>query len=166
MEFSLDKIDAFIIDFDGVMTNNHVYIDQEGKEIVKCSRADGLAFDVLRKLNKPSFILSSEINPVVKMRADKLKIQTIQGVKDKEIAVKELADKKNFNLKKLIYIGNDLNDYQAMKICGYSICPADSHSKIKEISSITLQSNGGKGVLRELLEDVFNLNIIKILYEK
>lgn len=165
MKVSIDKIDAFIFDFDGVITNNLVYIDQEGKESVSCSRADGLAFDVLRKLNIPSFILSSEINPVVKMRANKLRIQAIQGIHDKEIAVKELANKYSYNLKNLIYIGNDLNDYQAMKICGYSICPADSHSLIKEISNVTLDSNGGNGVVRELLENVFDLNIIKILYE-
>ena len=165
MKVSIDKIDAFIFDFDGVMTNNLVYIDQEGKESVSCSRADGLAFDVLHKLNIPSFILSSETNPVIKMRANKLRIKAIQGILDKEIAVKELANKYSYNLKNLIYIGNDLNDYQAMKICGYSICPADSHPIIKEISNLTLQSKGGDGVVRELLENVFNLNIIKILYE-
>jgi YrbI family 3-deoxy-D-manno-octulosonate 8-phosphate phosphatase len=165
MKVSIDKIDAFIFDFDGVMTNNLVYIDQEGKESVSCSRADGLAFDVLHKLNIPSFILSSETNPVIKMRANKLRIKAIQGILDKEIAVKELANKYSYNLKNLIYIGNDLNDYQAMKICGYSICPADSHPIIKEISNLILQSKGGDGVVRELLENVFNLNIIKILYE-
>lgn len=165
MKVSIDKIDAFIFDFDGVMTNNLVHIDQEGKESVSCSRADGLAFDVLHKLNIPSFILSSETNPVIKMRANKLRIKAIQGILDKEIAVKELANKYSYNLKNLIYIGNDLNDYQAMKICGYSICPADSHPIIKEISNLTLQSKGGDGVVRELLENVFNLNIIKILYE-
>ena len=99
------------------------------------------------------------------MRANKLRIKAIQGILDKEIAVKELANKYSYNLKNLIYIGNDLNDYQAMKICGYSICPADSHPIIKEISNLILQSNGGDGVVRELLENVFNLNIIKILYE-
>lgn len=59
MKISIDKIHAFIFDFDGVMTNNLVYIDQDGKETVRCNRADGLAFDVLRKLNKPAFIVST-----------------------------------------------------------------------------------------------------------
>ena len=60
MNVSIDKIDAFVFDFDGVMTNNKVYLDQDGKEIVGCHRSDGLAFDVLRELNKPSFIISTE----------------------------------------------------------------------------------------------------------
>ena len=84
---TLENIDAFIFDFDGVLTNNLVFVDQDGKELVSCNRSDGLAFDVLRKLKKPSYILSTEKNPIVSARAKKLKIQAIQGVEDK---VKEL----------------------------------------------------------------------------
>ena len=99
---TLDDIDAFVFDFDGVLTNNLVYLNQEGVESVACSRADGLAFDVLRKLNKPAFILSTEKSSVVAMRAKKLKIPVIQGVPDKVEAIKELADKKNYNLKSYV----------------------------------------------------------------
>ncbi len=165
MKISIEKIDAFIFDFDGVMTNNNVYIDQEGREAVVCSRADGLALDVLHKINKPSYIISTETNNIVKTRANKLKIPAIQGVSNKEKAVKDLANKNNFDLNNLVYIGNDLNDFYAMRICGFSICPADSHSKIKDISDIILKTNGGDGVVREILEEVFKLNFIKILYE-
>ena len=63
-------------------------------------------------------------------------------------------------------MGNDLNDYQAMRLCGISVCPADSHPKIKEISDIVLKTNGGNGVVRELLEDVFGLDFIEILYKE
>lgn len=165
MKIPFEKIDAFIFDFDGVMTNNYVYTDQEGREAVVCSRADGLALDVLNKINKPSYIISTETNNIVKTRANKLKIPAIQGVSNKEKAIKELANKNNFDLNNLVYIGNDLNDYYAMRICGFSICPADSHSKIKDISDIVLKTNGGDGVVREILEEVFKLNLIKILYE-
>ena len=159
----IDNIDVFIFDFDGVLTNNLVYIDQEGKEIVSCSRADGLAFDVLKKLNKKSFILSTEKNSVVAMRARKLKIPVMQGVFNKVEAIKELIEKNNYNLKNILYVGNDLNDYRVMKLCGYTACPADSHERIKNISKILLTKNGGDGVVRELLEEVLNLDFIKIL---
>jgi N-acylneuraminate cytidylyltransferase len=162
---TLDDIDAFIFDFDGVLTNNLVQIDENGKESVSCSRADGLAFDVLRKLNKPAYILSTEKNLVVKARAKKIKIPAIQGISNKVEAVKGLADKKNYDLKSILYVGNDLNDYQAMKLCGFSVCPADSHPKIKENADITLKTNGGNGIVRELLEDVLGLDLIKILYK-
>ena len=160
----LDNIDALVFDFDGVLTNNLVYLNQEGVESVACSRADGLAFDVLRKLNKPAFILSTEKSFVVTMRAKKLKIPAIQGVTDKVSAIKELARENKFHLKNILYVGNDLNDYLVMQLCGYSACPADSHPKIKHISDICLNTNGGNGIVRELLEEVLNIDFIKILY--
>jgi len=162
---TLEDIDAFIFDFDGVLTNNLVHLDQNGKESVSCSRADGLAFDVLRKLDKPVFILSTENNPVVTMRARKLKIPVVQGVDNKVEAIKKLVNKNSYNLKNILYVGNDLNDYLVMQLCGYTICPADSHSKIKEISDVVLKTNGGNGVVRELLEDLLGLDFIKILYQ-
>jgi len=162
---TLDDINAFVFDFDGVLTNNLVKIDENGKESVSCSRADGLAFDVLRKLNKPAYILSTEKNLVVKARAKKLNIPAIQGVADKVEAIKKLATDNNYSLKNILYVGNDLNDYLVMQLCGYSACPADSHSKIKNVSSIILGTNGGDGIVRELLEEVFNLDFIKILYQ-
>ena len=162
---TLDEIDAFVFDFDGVLTNNLVQIDENGKESVSCSRADGLAFDVLRKLNKPAYILSTEKNLVVKARAKKLNIPAIQGVVDKVETIKKLAADNNYSLKNILYVGNDLNDYLAMQLCGYSACPADSHSKIKSVSSIILSTNGGDGIVRELLEESLNLDFIKILYQ-
>lgn len=163
---TLDNIDAFVFDFDGVLTNNFVYMDQNGIESVACSRADGLAFDLLRRVNKPSFILSTEKNRVVEARAKKLKIPVIQGVSDKVEAIKELADKKNYDLKNILYVGNDLNDYLVMQVCGYTACPIDSHPRIKEISENILTTKGGNGVVRELLEQVFNLDFTKILFSK
>jgi len=164
MKISINDIEVFVFDFDGVLTNNKVHLDQEGKEWVSCNRADGLAFDVLRKLNKKTYILSSEINPVVTARATKLKIRALQGVNNKVTALKALAKETDTNLKNILYVGNDLNDYHVMQICGYSLCPSDSHKEIKKIASITLNSYGGNGIVREILEDILELNFIEILY--
>jgi len=164
MKISLDNIDAFVFDFDGVLTNNLVHLDQNGKEWVSCSRADGLAFDVIRKLEKPSYIMSTEKNLVVSARAKKLKIQVLQGIMNKVDALSTLSENKGYDLSRVLYVGNDLNDFHVMKICGYSACPADSHEKIKELSNIVLNTPGGQGVVRELLEDVLGLDFVKILY--
>jgi YrbI family 3-deoxy-D-manno-octulosonate 8-phosphate phosphatase len=164
MKISLDNIDAFIFDFDGVLTNNHVLISESGNESVNCSRADGLAFDVLNKLNKPTYIISTEKNSVVEARAKKLKVPVLQGVNNKVEAMIELAKLKSYSLENILYIGNDLNDYLVMQLCGYTACPADSHPKIKHISDICLNTNGGNGIVRELLEEVLNIDFIKILY--
>ena len=164
MNISLKDIDVFIFDFDGVLTNNLVHLDIQGNEWVSCSRADGLAFDALRTLNQTVYILSTEKNQVVTARANKLQIPVIQGVTDKSDSIRELADKENFNLDKVLYIGNDLNDYYAMKLCGFTVCPSDSHRKIASVSNVILKTAGGNGVVRELLEEVLGLNLLKILY--
>ena len=160
----LGNIEVIIFDFDGVLTDNKVYLDQEGKESVSCSRADGLAFDVMHKLKIPTCILSTEKNLVVTARANKLKTSVMQGVADKVDGVRQILEEGNFSLEKTLFVGNDLNDYRAMRLCGYAVCPADSHKKIKEISDVILRTCGGDGVARELLEDVFQLDFIHILY--
>ena len=163
---TLDDIDAFVFDFDGVLTNNLVYLNQEGVESVACSRADGLAFDVLRKLNKPAYILSTEKNSVVSARAKKLKIPVLQGIENKLVGIQEIIKKENCLIENVFYVGNDLNDYRVMSLCGMTGCPADSHDKIKQISDFIFKKNGGHGIVRELLEDVLNLDFLEILYRK
>ena len=164
MKISLNDIDALVFDFDGVLTNNLVYLNKDGEEWVSCNRADGLAFDLLNKLGKPVFIISTEKNPVVTARANKLKVEVIQGVDSMADALASLAEENGFNLKRILYVGNDLNDYRVMQSCGYSVCPSDSHPKIQQLATVKLTSRGGEGVARELLECVLGLDFMKILY--
>jgi len=161
----LRKIDALIFDFDGVLTNNTVYLNEEGVESVGCSRSDGLAFDVLRKLRKPVYIVSTEKNPIVTKRANKLKIPVLQGVYDKVKAVSDLVDENGYSFNRILYVGNDVNDFHVMQLCGYSVCPADSHKSIKQISTLVLKKRGGQGVVSEILEDILNVDLVKVLYE-
>jgi len=161
---SIDNIDAIIFDFDGVLTNNLVHLDQDGREWVSCSRADGLAFDVLQKMNKLVYILSTEKNPVVTARANKLKVPVLQGVANKANALDKLIKDMALSAENILYVGNDLNDYQIMHCCGYSACPSDSHPQIKEIATFSLSSKGGEGVARELLEDIFQLDFLNLLF--
>ena len=161
----ITKIDLIVFDFDGVLTDNKVLVDQNGNESVSCSRSDGLGFDVLKILRKSAYIISTEKNLVVSARAKKLNIPVLQGVRDKSHIIKNISKEKNVKLNKILFVGNDLNDYYAMQLCGYSACPSDSHPKIKDIASFVLKTKGGNGVLRELLEEVFELNVIEILYK-
>ena len=160
-KIKLDDLDALIFDFDGVLTDNKVHIDQNGNEWVSCNRSDGLAFIILEKLKKPTYIISTEKNKVVASRAKKLKTPVLQGVENKSKELKKLSIKNNFNLNKTLYVGNDLNDYEAIRLCGYSACPSDSHKKIKKISTFRLDAKGGSGVVRELIEEVLRFNILK-----
>ena len=161
---NINDLDALIFDFDGVLTDNKVYIDENGKESVCCSRADGLAFDALKKLKIPVYILSTESNPVVSARAQKLKVPVIQGVINKLDSLISLCSEHNYNPKNILFVGNDLNDYQVIEYCGFSACPSDSHESIKNISTFICSQKGGEGIVREILEVIFNLNLLKILY--
>ena len=162
-KIKLDDLEALIFDFDGVLTDNRVHLDQKGNEWVSCNRSDGLAFIVLEKLKKPTYIISTEKNKVVAARAKKLKTPVLFGIQNKSNALKKLAKKKKFNLNRTLYVGNDLNDYEALKLCGYSACPSDSHKKIKQISTFRLDAKGGSGVVRELLEEILGFNFLKVL---
>lgn len=161
---SITSIDVIFFDFDGVLTNNKVYLNQNGDESVRCNRSDGLAFDVIRKLGLPVYILSSEKNKIVSMRAKKLKIEALQCIENKRDYLSFFSKKNKFNLDRAMYVGNDLNDFFAMQLCGYRVCPQDSHNKIKNISNIVLSANGGDGVVRELVENVFEIDFLKTLY--
>jgi 3-deoxy-D-manno-octulosonate 8-phosphate phosphatase KdsC-like HAD superfamily phosphatase len=121
---------------------------------------------VLRKLNKPAYILSTEKNPVVTARAKKIEVPVFQGKGDKVQTLRYISDEEGLDLKNVLYTGNDINDYKAMQLCGYKACPSDSHKVIKQISTIALKTKGGFGVVRELLEDVFGLDFIEILYKE
>lgn len=160
IDFNFSKIDAIVLDFDGVLTDNSVYVGVNGEEFVKCSRADGLAFDYLKRIKKPVFIISSEKSKVVQARAKKLGVTCYHGVIDKQKTLDKIVKKRNLKYKCILYVGNDINDYEVMKNCGYKICPADSHKEIKKISDKVLKLNGGNGILREVLENIFKINIL------
>ena len=151
----IDNVDAFVFDFDGVLTNNLVYINQEGEELVSCSRSDGLAFDVLRKLRKPAYILSTEKNLVVSARAEKINVPVLQGTKDKAKELIILTNEKGVDIARTLYVGNDLNDFECMKSVGFPIAVADAFEEIKKVSDYTLTRNGGEGAVREFCNLIY-----------
>ncbi len=154
--FKFDYKDILLIvyDFDGVMTDNRVIIFQDGTEAVIVNRADGLGVEHFRSLGIPQLILSTETNSVVKARALKLHLEVIASCKDKKIALENYCAQKGYDLNRVMYIGNDLNDLEAMKIVGYPIAPANAHVEVKKIAKLVTRAKGGDGVIRELL-DIF-----------
>jgi len=145
-------IDLIVYDFDGVMTDNSVLVFQDGTEAIIANRADGLGVDLIKKLNIKQLILSTETNSVVQARADKLGLEVIASCKDKKSALEEYCLENGFDLKKIIYVGNDLNDLEAMKIVGYPVAPADAYHEILKIASLITKAKGGEGVVRELVD--------------
>lgn len=148
----LDIIKFIFFDFDGVFTDNKVYIDESGREMVCCSRSDGLGIELLRKANMDMLILSSETNPVVALRAAKLKIPVVQSCKDKALFLKNYLQRAELSADEVAYVGNDVNDIEAMRLVGFRICPADAHSSVLVCANIVLNNKGGNGAVRELCD--------------
>ena len=156
------KIDAkniqlIVYDFDGVMTDNKVSVTRDGKESVLCNRGDGLAIQMIKKFNIPQLILSTEKNPVVKTRAEKLDVEVIHSVSDKKAVLTDYCKKKNYDLKRVLYIGNDINDLEIMKSVGYPVAPQDANDRVKDTAKVIVKKNGGEGVIREFFENILNL---------
>ncbi|MCU0460386.1 MAG: HAD hydrolase family protein [Bacteroidales bacterium] len=145
-------IDLIIYDFDGVMTNNKVIIDQSGNESVIVNRSDGLAISEFRRREIKQIIISTEKNSVVQRRAEKLKIPCVNAVEDKKTVVEEYFKEHSIDRTKVVYLGNDINDLEVMKVVGYPVAPADAHDSIRLISKFVTSCNGGDGVVRELLD--------------
>lgn len=157
------KLKAILFDFDGVLTDNKVYVSEDGKEMVRCNRSDGLAFESLQRVGLPVFIVSKEKNKVVAARAAKLRVPVVQSVEDKLEAISALAKDQGFTLSEILFVGNDLNDFEAMRASGMSACPADSHPRIREISTFVLESRGGEGVAREIAERLLGIDVVEVL---
>lgn len=115
-------IDIIVYDFDGVMTNNRVIFMQDGTEAVIVNRGDGLGVAKIRSFGIPQLLLSTEANSVVKARADKLKLEVISGCRDKKKTLLSLCSDKGYDCRRVAYVGNDVNDLEAMKIAGFPIC--------------------------------------------
>lgn len=143
-------IKLVVSDFDGVMTDNRVQIDESGKESVYVSRADGQGVNILRTLDIDLMIMSTEKNNVVKKRAEKLNVECLYGIESKVECLTAYCHKKNIELKNVAYIGNDINDYDAMKIVGIKIVPQDAYEEVKAIADYVTETNGGYGVVREI----------------
>ena len=150
--FEIKNINLIVYDFDGVMTDNKVYIDQNGKEMVQVNRGDGLGISEIKKLGIKQIIISTERNPVVTTRSNKLEIPCLQGIENKKDALINYCRKNSFDLQTIAYVGNDINDKDAMEISGIKFCPADAHDSIKVISDHVLKTRGGHGVVRELYD--------------
>lgn len=153
-----DEIQLIICDFDGVVTDNFVITDQDGKESVLASRSDSMHIKTLKEKGIDFIILSSEPNPVVQARAKKMGVEAIHGVgmQAKGQVMREVLEKKNVKAEHVIYVGNDLNDLPCFEIAGWSVAVADAYPEVIRAADYVLTKNGGHGAIRELCEIILN----------
>lgn len=148
----LRSVRALIMDFDGVHTDDAVHVDETGRESVRCSRRDGLGLSLLRQTGIATLILSKEVNPVVGMRAAKLKTAVVQGCDDKVTALSAWLAQHGFTPEDALYIGNDVNDLGCMRMVGLCAAPADAMPQVRAIAHIVTAAPGGNGAVREICD--------------
>lgn len=141
-----------ITDFDGVMTDNRVFVFDDGHEAVVCNRADGVGCSLLRAAGIEVMILSTETSAVVETRAKKLGVEAIAASPDKRVALDSICADRRIDPGMVAFIGNDVNDLEAMRRVRWPVAPADAHQSVRNVARIVTKAHGGEGVLRELAD--------------
>lgn len=147
-------VDAVVTDFDGVHTDDRVHVDADGREQVRVSRADGMGVALLRRAGIPVLILSTETNPVVTARAEKLRVEVQQGVGQKAPVLRAWAEARGIPLSRIAYIGNDVNDLECLEIVGWPVAVPDAHPLVLAAARTTVDRPGGSGAVRDLADRV------------
>jgi N-acylneuraminate cytidylyltransferase len=148
------KVELVIFDFDGVMTDDRVWVNQDGIEMVAASRRDGLGIAMLRKAGISAIVLSTETNPVVAARCRKLNLPLLQGIEDKAATLRQLLEERKLKTQNVVYLGNDVNDLPCFPMVGCAVATADAHPEVCRHADLVLTSKGGFGAVRELCERI------------
>ena len=159
---------TLIFDFDGVFTDNFVFVNSAGEEFVRCSRSDSLGINLLKAANRlgianlKSFVLTRETNSVVGARCRKMGLEYFPSVLDKlnfvDNYLQSINGKLTFGFSGVIYLGNDINDLQVMERVGLAIAPIDAHPLVREVAHLILPHRGGFGFVRHAIEHLLGFD--------
>jgi YrbI family 3-deoxy-D-manno-octulosonate 8-phosphate phosphatase len=145
-------VDLLVLDFDGVMTDDRVLVDQDGVESVWCHRGDGMGIARLRDAGVPIVVLSTETNPVVGVRCAKLRIDVMQSCDDKLRQLRQLAGARGIAASRIAFVGNDVNDLPGLRWVGVPIAVANAAPDVRAACRYVTRRPGGHGAVREVAE--------------
>jgi YrbI family 3-deoxy-D-manno-octulosonate 8-phosphate phosphatase len=149
---AIRQIRLVAFDFDGVFTDNMVYVLQDGSEAVRCNRSDGIGLQKLKKMGIKTVIISTESNPVVSARAQKLNIQCFQNCEDKRQTLTSVAREFGIALDEIAFVGNDINDLECLTCVGLPIVVQDAHPEVISLAAYRTEAHGGHGAVREICD--------------
>jgi 3-deoxy-D-manno-octulosonate 8-phosphate phosphatase (KDO 8-P phosphatase) len=151
----LERVRFAVFDFDGVFTDNRVWVNERGEEALAFSRSDGLGLRRLDDVGVRYMIVSMEQNPIVGARAQKLQVDCLQGITDKLTVVKERSADAGVSLEETAFVGNDINDADCLRAVGCPVVPADAWPEVKPLARWILTRGGGGGCVREFCDGVW-----------
>ncbi len=147
-----EKIELLVLDFDGVLTDNRVWVDQDGREMVAANRSDSYGINLLRQAGIETVVISKETNPVVAARCRKMNIPFIQGEDDKASALEKVLAERKIDSSHVVYIGNDVNDLPCFLLVGWAVAVADAMTQVARQADYILTRPGGHAAVRELCD--------------
>ncbi|BDS09874.1 KdsC family phosphatase [Aureispira anguillae] len=154
----LHDIDTIILDVDGVLTDSSVYILEDGVLMRKMNTRDGYAIQYAIKKGYRVIIITGGKSQGVIKRLQNLGVQEIySGMKDKLEAIDELIEVYGLDLARSAYMGDDLPDYEPLRLVGLSTCPANAAPEIREICQYISPFKGGEGCVRDLFEKILKV---------
>lgn len=148
----IHKIRLVAFDFDGVFTDNMVYVLEDGSEAVRCFRSDGIGLKKLAQLGIETVIISTESNPVVSARAAKLNIRCFQNCENKQKTLEIFAQELDISLAEIAFVGNDINDLSCLTCVGLPIIVQDAHPDVRSVARYRTKALGGHGAVREVCD--------------
>ena len=152
------KIKMLVMDVDGTMTDGNIYMSASGEAFKAFNIKDGYSIYTLDKYGITPVIITGRESQIVAHRAEELKISEVhQGVHDKLAMLHEVMEKHHVTKDEVAYIGDDYNDMDCMKICGYVGCPADAEDDIKPFVDYICQTRSGEGVIREFVKKIISI---------
>ncbi len=154
----LTKVDTFIFDYDGVMTDGRLMLQMEGQPLRSANVKDGYVLQLAVRLGYNVAIISGGFSKSVENRFSALKIKHVfLGVGDKLTRFEQFVADNNLDPTKIVYMGDDIPDYKVMQKVGVPVCPADAVEEIKDISIYISDKNGGCGCVRDIIEQVLKV---------
>jgi len=152
-----EKISLVVLDFDGVMTDDRVWVNEKGEEMVAANRSDGMGIERLKaETDIQVMVLSRETNPVVEARCRKMDIPVLQAILDKREAIRQVLAEKHIPRSEVVFMGNDINDLVVFSEVGFTMTPADAHPDVLRCADFVLSKGGGKGAVRELCDMILS----------
>ena len=154
----LKEIKAFVFDIDGVLSLDTTPLNEEGDPIRTANVKDGYALRNALNMGYPIAIITGGSIDRVRLRYEKLGVEHIyMGVRDKVQPLNDFMEKAGVTAGEVLYMGDDLIDYQIMRMVGFPCCPSDAVHEIKEISLYISDRKGGEGCVRDIIEQVMRV---------
>jgi len=156
-----EKIKLLVLDFDGVMTDDRVWVNERGEEMIAANRGDGLGLEALQRGGVEVVVISKERSTVVSARCGKLNLPVIQGVDNKPVILKNYLAETRIDPGQVVYLGNDINDVSCFPIVAYAAVVADAHPVAYRLADRILTKKGGYGAVREICDLILSKKKIK-----